>query len=100
MKIMVRATTGANIQVWREGDTYSAQRGGAGGAGGEEGEPQTCWGVDLFEVIAELAGLDLERSMQSEEALSLAERAIAALEEGEAEQTDQGEPPAFRQGRG
>jgi hypothetical protein len=84
LKIMLRASTGANIQVWREDDgTYSAQRAGPGE------EPQTCWDVDLFEVIAELTGLDLERDGQAQEALVMAERAIAELGGGEHEQAQQ-----------
>ena len=47
-------------------------------AGGDE-EAQICLGIDLFEVIAELAGLDLENEEQSEEATQLAEEARQRL---------------------
>jgi hypothetical protein len=66
MTVTLTASTGAKILVWREKDMFAAQR-----AGGSE-EAQICLGVDLFEVIAELAGLDLEDSEQSEEATRLA----------------------------
>jgi hypothetical protein len=42
-------------------------------------EPQICMAIDLFEVIAELAGLDLEDSSQSAEAVALADRAQREL---------------------
>ena len=60
------ASTGAKILVWREKDMFAALR-----AGGSE-EAEICLGVDLFEVIAELAGLDLDDEEQSEEATRLA----------------------------
>jgi hypothetical protein len=40
---------------------------------------QICLAVDLFEVIAELAGLDLERHEQAAEAIGLAEEAQRRL---------------------
>jgi hypothetical protein len=43
-------------------------------------EPQICLAVDLFEVIAELAGLDLEDASQSAEAVALADRAQRELD--------------------
>jgi hypothetical protein len=52
--------------VWREKDMFAALR-----AGGSE-EAQICLGVDLFEVIAELAWLDLDDEEESEEATRLA----------------------------
>lgn len=69
MKVNVTAGNGAEIVVWREGDTYFARR------ASEATEPQICLAVDLFEVIAELAALDLERQDQAAEALALAEDA-------------------------
>ncbi|MBV9336348.1 MAG: hypothetical protein JO243_10690 [Solirubrobacterales bacterium] len=42
--------------------------------GGRE-EAQVCLGIDLFEVIAELAGLDLDNEEQSDEATRLAREA-------------------------
>jgi hypothetical protein len=46
---------------------------------GGSAEAQICLGVDLFEVIAELAGLDLEDEEQSEEATQLAGEARQRL---------------------
>jgi hypothetical protein len=66
MTVTLTASTGAKILVWRETDTFAALC-----AGGSE-EAQVCLGVDLFEVIAELAGLDLDHRDQSEEAMRLA----------------------------
>ena len=43
-------------------------------------EPQICAAVDLFEVIAELAGLNLEVAAQSAEAVALALEAQRELE--------------------
>ena len=40
---------------------------------GAEKEPQVCLAVDLFEVIAELAALDLEQSDHAREAIELAD---------------------------
>ncbi len=42
-------------------------------------DPQICLAVDLFEVIAELAGLDLERDAHSDEAVTLATHARLRL---------------------
>ncbi|MGN6869392.1 MAG: hypothetical protein ACTHMY_13415 [Solirubrobacteraceae bacterium] len=67
------ATTGAKILVWREKDMFAALR-----AGGSE-EAQICLGVDLFEVIAELAGLDLDDEEQGDEATRLADDARQRL---------------------
>jgi hypothetical protein len=66
MTVTMTASTGAKILVWREKDMFAALRAGAAG------EAQICLGVDLFEVIAELAGLDLEDEDQGEEAERLA----------------------------
>jgi hypothetical protein len=44
-------------------------------------EPQTCVAVDLFEVIAELAGLNLEVKAQSAEAVRLSIEAQRELED-------------------
>ena len=66
MTVTLTASTGAKILVWRENDMFAALR-----AGGHE-EAQVCLGIDLFEVIAELAGLDLEDEGQSGEATRLA----------------------------
>lgn len=66
MTVTLTASTGAKILVWREKDMFAALR-----AGGSE-EAQICLGIDLFEVIAELAGLDLDNEEDSEEATRLA----------------------------
>ena len=66
MTVTLTASTGAKILVWREKDMFAALL-----AGGNE-EAQICLGIDLFEVIAELAGLDLEDKPQSAEATRLA----------------------------
>jgi hypothetical protein len=73
MKVTVRASTGAAVHVWHEFDSYYARRADT------TDEPQICLGVDLFEVIAELAGLDLEESPQAAEALGLADDARRSL---------------------
>jgi len=67
------ASTGANILVWREKDMFAALR-----AGGSE-EAQICLGIDLFEVIAELAGLNLDDDEQADEATRLATEARQRL---------------------
>ena len=73
MQFMLTATTGAKIVVWREDEMFHAH------APGSPLAPQVCQAVDLFEVIAELAGLDLEVAEQSVEAVSLATRAQETL---------------------
>ena len=66
MTVTLTASTGAKILVWREKDMFAALR-----AGGSE-EAQICLGIDPFDVIAELAGLDLDNEEDSEEATQLA----------------------------
>jgi hypothetical protein len=66
LKVTVRASTGAKIRVWREDDLFHAEPTDAAA------ETQICVAVDLFEVIAELAGLSLEVNTQSAEAMRLA----------------------------
>ncbi len=73
MTVTLTASTDAKILVWREKDMFAAQL-----AGGTE-EAQICLGIDLFEVIAELAGLDLEDKGQSEEATRLSTEARQRL---------------------
>ncbi len=77
--VTVTASTGASVVVWHQFDSYYARR--VEGAGGDDvaEEPQICLGVDLFEVIAELAGLRLEHPHQSREAQQLARHAQAQL---------------------
>jgi hypothetical protein len=66
MTVTVQASTGVQILVWRDGSLFHARRAGT------VSEPQVCLALDLFEVIADLAGLDLERSNHSREAIELA----------------------------
>lgn len=72
MKVTLGTSTGARIDVRQEQDIFHARR------ADQLGEPQTCLGVDLFEVIAELAQLDLDHAAQAAEAIRLAERAMAS----------------------
>ena len=73
MTVSFTASTGAKILVWREKDMFAALR-----AGGAE-EAQVCLGIDLFEVIAELAGLDLDDEQDADEATQLADEARQRL---------------------
>jgi hypothetical protein len=73
MKVTLAASTGADVEVWREGDLFHARR------AGDAGEPQICLAVDLFEVIADLVLLDLERGTDAAEAMRLAEDAQRRL---------------------
>jgi hypothetical protein len=73
MTVTCTASTGAKILVWREKDMFAAMRAGAAQ------EAQICLGIDLFEVIAELAELDLDDEDQCDEAIRLAEDARQRL---------------------
>jgi hypothetical protein len=73
MTVSFTASTGAKILVWRENDMFAASRAGAAE------EAQICLGIDLFEVIAELAGLDLDDGQAAEEATQLADDARQRL---------------------
>ena len=75
MKVTVRTSNGAQIRVWRENDLYYAR------PVGSAVEPQICVAVDLFEVIAELAGLNLEVKVESAEAVRLSIEAQRELED-------------------
>ena len=66
LKVTVRASTGAQLRIWREDNLFYAR------PAGSPTEPQICVAVDLFEVIAELAGLNLDVTAQSVEAVRLA----------------------------
>jgi hypothetical protein len=68
MKTMLTVSTGVRLVVWREGAMFHAR------VADTAGETQICLPVDLFEVIAELAGLDLDNSRDAAEAVELAER--------------------------
>ena len=73
MKLTLRASTGVDIVVWRDIEMFHARR------SGEASEPQICLGVDLFEVIADLADLDLDDTADAAEAVSLADDAQLRL---------------------
>jgi hypothetical protein len=75
LKVTVRASNGAQIRVWRENNLYYAR------PAGSAVEPQICAAVDLFEVIAELAGLNLEVTAHSAEAVALSVEAQRELED-------------------
>jgi hypothetical protein len=66
MNVVVTASTGTTILVWREGEMFHARRTDVAA------EPQICLGIDLFEVIAELAELDLNQDSHGPEAIRLA----------------------------
>ena len=69
MKLTLTASTGIDIVVWRDDEMFHARR------ASEATEPQICLGVDLFEVIAELAELDLDETADAAEAVLLADDA-------------------------
>jgi hypothetical protein len=73
MKVTLTTSSAAKIVVWQEGDLYHARRLDL------SQHPQVCLAVDLFEVIAELGELDLEKPSQATEATKLSEQALAAL---------------------
>ena len=73
MTVTFTASTGVKIIVWREKDMFAASRAGAAE------EAQICMGIDLFEVIAELAGLDLDEQRDAQEATRLAAEARQRL---------------------
>jgi hypothetical protein len=75
MKVTLTASTAAKIVVWKEDDLYHARRIEL------PAQTQVCLEVDLFEVIAELAELDLEQPAQAAEATELSECALAQLAE-------------------
>jgi hypothetical protein len=71
--ITLTASTGAKIIVWRDREMFHSRRADTAT------EAQICMGIDLFEVIADLAGLDLEQGPGAAEALTLAEHAQRRL---------------------
>jgi hypothetical protein len=74
MSVRLTASSGAEIRVCHEGDdVFHVERVDLGG------EVQICLGVDLFEIVAELAELDLDDGTQAAEAVGLAERARRQL---------------------
>ena len=79
MPVTLRASNGAKILVWREDDLFCARR-----AEAPVEQTQTCLGLDLFEIVAELADLDLEDGAQAAEAIELsrtAQRRLAGTSE-------------------
>jgi len=73
MRVTLDPTTGVRLNVWREEQLFHATREDA------LETPQICLGIDLFEVVAELAGLNLERPAEAEEANRLATEAQRRL---------------------
>jgi hypothetical protein len=72
-KVTLNSSNGVELDVWLSGDLFHVTP-------AEDGaETQMCLGVDLFEVIAELGGLDLESPDQAEEATRLADQAQRTL---------------------
>ena len=78
MELTLRASTGAKILVWRENELYHARRFDVAG------DIKVCLAMDLFEVIAEIADLDLERGAEAVEAIELAESALRRLDGAQA----------------
>ncbi len=72
-KVTLKTSTDAKIVVWRNGDLYCAMRIGVAT------RPDECLAIDLFEVVAELAELDLERADHAAEAVELSETAQRRL---------------------
>ena len=79
MQVTVSASNGAAVLVWHQFDSYYARRADT------TDDPEVCLGVDLFEVIAELAGLDLDERGQAAEAVRLADHAQRRLAGGRSE---------------
>jgi hypothetical protein len=73
MNVTLTATTGTKILVWHQNEMFYAR------PTDTMNEAQICLAVDLFEVIAELAGLDLDDDSQSAEAVGLAVQAQQRL---------------------
>jgi hypothetical protein len=92
MKLRVRASTGTTLLVWREEDTYCARREGT------VAPPEVCLAVDLFEVIAELAGLDLDHDEQAAEAIRLAKFAQGQLTDHHFDQDNGDDDSAVQRG--
>jgi hypothetical protein len=86
MKVTLKASTGVEILVWHEGSIFHARL-------TEAADAQVCLAVDLFEVIAELAALDLEQSDQAAEAIGLADDAQSRLRAAADEPGTHGDDP-------
>jgi hypothetical protein len=74
MQVTLRASNGAKILVWREDDLFHARR-----AEAPVEQSRTAHASELFEVIADLAGLDLEDGAQAARAIELSESAQRRL---------------------
>ena len=85
MQVTVKASNGAAVLVWHQFDSYYAR------IADTTDDPEVCLGVDLFEVIAELAGLDLEERDQAAEAIRLAHEAQRSLTRRRAEDDECGD---------
>ena len=90
MEVTLRASTAAKILVWLENASYHVQLADRTDA------PRICSQMDLFEVIAELAGLDLEEGAQAAEAMTLAEVAERRLRRPSGSPPDAGGDPPRR----
>jgi hypothetical protein len=71
--ITLTSSGGVRLEVWLRGDLFHVAR------SEDETDPEVCLGVDLFEVIAELAELDLDSPDQAKEANRLSEQAQRKL---------------------
>ncbi len=87
MQVTLRASTGAKILVWLEHDHYHVR------LADRTDDPRISLDMDLFEVIAEVAGLDLEEGAQAVEAMTLAEDAERRLRASGGGPDPGGEPP-------
>jgi hypothetical protein len=77
-QVTLRASNGAKILVWREDDVFRVRR-----AEAPADQTRTSRELELFEIIADLAGLDLEDGAQAASAIELADRAQLRLAEGQ-----------------
>jgi hypothetical protein len=68
MQVTLRASNGAKILVWREDDLFHARR-----AEAPVEQSRASRGLELFEIIADLAELNLEDGAQAARAIELAE---------------------------
>ena len=74
MQVSLTSSVGSIVRVWRANGWFHAER-----LRPTPSSVQVCLPSDLFEVIAELAGLDLENSQQTAEAMRLAALAIEQI---------------------
>jgi hypothetical protein len=93
MKVTLRASTGAKILVWRNSETFHSQ------PLGSTEQDRACASDDLFEVLAELAGLDLDEGAQAAEAMRLADDARLRLRTDGPALTVEEKPPTGTRAR-